>query len=227
MSAFETGLMWNVYNDMEGVFMEFLDYVPPAQDHKKVYSYKLLRLMLQIGGYVDTAFKEMLLSPKFDGNAECEEIRKKAVKGEIVTIDDFREIFEPVYDLSSKIVFVKSPKHFALLVDRFNPFLEFGKEKNPKWWNAYNGVKHNWLKNLKKANVENTLKALGGAFLLNAIHEPSLIELAKRGIAMTFDVSGRRIRIVEELLTKIIKRERPPHGIIIIVDTQLFRWRFL
>jgi len=226
MSAFETGLMWSVYNDMEGVFIEFLEYVPPDQDHKKVYSYRLLRLMLQIGGYVDTAFKEMALYYKFDGNMKCKAIRNKVAKGKIVTIHLFRETFQPIYDLSSRTIFVKSPKHFALLVDRLNPFLEFGKGKTPKWWNAYNGVKHNWLKNLKKANVENTLKALGGAFLLNAIHEPSILELAKRGIAMTFDASGRQVRFGEELLTKMIKREHSLNGNKIMVDTQLFRWLF-
>lgn len=226
MSAFETGLMWSVYSDMEGVFMEFLDYVPPAQDHKKVYSYRLLRLMLQIGGYIDTAFKEMALYPKFDGDAKCETLRKKVAKGKIVTINLFREAFEPIYDLSSRTIFVKSPKHFALLVDRFNPFLEFGKGKTPKWWKAYNEVKHNWLKNLKKANVENTLKALGGAFLLNTIHEPSILELAKRGIAKTFDAGWRQVRFADELLTKMIKREHSLYDNVIIVDTQLFRWRF-
>jgi len=227
--AFETGLMWSVYNDMERTFMEFLDYVPLAKDHNKVYSHKLLRLMLEIGGYVDTAFKEISLYPKFDGDAKCETIRKMAAKGKTVKISLFREAFEPIYHLSRRTILMKSPRHFAsppLAIDLFNPFSEFGKGKAPNWWKAYNKVKHNWLKNLKKANVKNTLRALGGAFLLNVVHEPSLLELAKRGVAMTFDVEGRRIRVGEELLTKLIKRERPPHGIIIIGDTQLFRWRF-
>jgi hypothetical protein len=218
--------MWSVYNDMEGEFMKFLDYVPPAQEHKKVYSYNLLRLMLQIGGYIDTAFKEMALYSKFDGNVKCEEIREKVIKGKTVTISLFREAFEPIYDLSSMAVVAKSPKHFTLLVDRFSPFSEFGKSKKPKWWEAYNEVKHNWLKNLKKANVENTLNALGGAFLLNVIHEPSLIELAKRGVARVF-AGGQQIRVKEELLTKVIKREHPLGAAMILVDSQLFRWRFV
>lgn len=225
MSAFKTGLMWSVYSDMEKEFMEFLDYVPP-QDHEKVYSYKLIRLMLQVGGYVDTTFKEMALYPKFDGDEKCEVIRDKVNKEKIVTIKLFREAFEPIYKLSRQGFLVKSPKHFALAFERIAPFSEFGEGKSPKWWNAYNGVKHNWLKNLKKANMGNTLKALGGAFLLNAVHEPSLLELAKRGIAETFDAGWRQVRFAEELLIKMIKREHPLYDNKIMLDTQLFRWRF-
>lgn len=46
------------------------------------------------------------------------------------------------------------------------------------------------VKNIKKANVENTMMALGGAFLLNAIYEPSVICLVKSGEAKV----GRMIR---------------------------------
>jgi len=218
--------MWSVYNDMEGEFIRFLDYVPPSPEHKKVYSYNLLRLILQIGGYVDTAFKEMALHSMFDGNQKCEEIRKKAVKGRTVGIDLSREAFEPIYTLSRRTVFVKSPKHYALLIDRFCPFAEFRNGKAPKWWKAYNGIKHDWLKNLKKANLENTFGALGGAFLMNVIHEPSLLELAKRRIAQTFTAGWRQAVFADELLAKWIMGERPIGENIVMVDTRVFRWRF-
>lgn len=224
--AFESGLMWSVYRDMEQEFMEFLDFVPLGEDHRKVHSYKLLRLMLQVGGYVDTAFKEMAFYPKFDENVECKAIRSKVIKGEIATIDHFRETFDSLYGLSLQTVLVKSPKHFASFVDVFNPFLDFKNGRTPKWWTAYNGVKHNWLKNIKEANVENTLEALGGAFLLNVVHEPGLLQLAKRGIALTFDAGFRQVRFADELLTKMIKREHPLYESRIMVDSELFRWKF-
>ena len=75
--------------------------------------------------------------------------------------------------------------------------------------------------------MENTFRALGGAFLLNVIHEPSLIELAKRGIAKTFTAGGRQVRFSDELLTKMITREKPIDDDIIMVDTQVFRRRFV
>jgi hypothetical protein len=182
-------------------------------------------LLLQIGGYVDTAFKEMSQYPKFSGNEKCKYIRKKVSKDELVTISDFREAFEPIYDLSKRSVAVLSTKHFALLIDVLAPFSEFGEEITPKWWTAYNKVKHNWLKNFKKANLENTLRALSGAFLLNVIHEPSLLALAKGKIAKTFLSNWKEIRFSDKLLDRLIKREQPLGDSIIIVDSQIFRWR--
>jgi hypothetical protein len=227
--AFEMGQMWTVYNDVEKELMGFLDYVPPAPEHNKVYSFKLLRLLLQIGGYVDTAFKEMAFHSDFNGDVNCIKIREKATKGRTVSINLFREAFEPIYKLSKKTVYVRSLEFFEdlpIVVDGFNPFAQFGDGKTPQWWKAYNEVKHDWLKNLKRANLENALRALGGAFLLNVVHVPSLLELASRGIAETFDAGFQSRRFSDELLAKMIRREQPLNGNLIAVDTRLFRWRF-
>lgn len=56
------------------------------------------------------------------------------------------------------------------------------KTKAPDWWDIYNGLKHNLGVNFKEANLKNTLNALGGAFLLNVTHEPSILRLFKYGV---------------------------------------------
>ncbi len=123
--GFESGVMWNTYLEMESRFLEYLDYVPFASAHRKVYSSKLLRLMLQIGGYIDTAFKEMVFYEKFDTNEACRNMRKKVLKNKTVTIDESLAAFEPIYRLSQRTVLVKSVEHFTsppLLLERFAPF---------------------------------------------------------------------------------------------------------
>lgn len=190
--GFQSGMMWNTYLEMERQFLEYLDYVPLTADHKKVYSSRLLRLMLQIGGYIDTAFKEIALFQQFDGNASCEEIRKKVLRNRTVPIDLSLKTFEPFYRLSRRSILVKSVEHFAyppLVIDRFAPFADFREHRIPSWWSAYNAVKHNMVKNIKKANLENTMKALGAAFLLNAIYEPSVICLVRSGEAKLIRIS--------------------------------------
>ena len=199
IGAFETGLMWAVYQDMEKAFLNFLEYVPFTDSHLKVYSHKLLQLMLQIGGYIDTSFKEMATHSSFDKNEKCQIIREKTVKGESVSINLAREAFEPIYHLSSKFVSVKSPEYAGcIFVDRSRPFAEFKDNKSPRWWKEYNAVKHDWLTNLKKANIHNTLSALAGAFVLNVVHKPSIKALARWGF---------------------VKREKWN-----IVETSLFLW---
>ena len=227
--AFEHGQMWNTYRDMEDQFTNYLEYVPLTSDHKQVYSSKLLRLMLQLGGYVDTAFKEMAFCSSFDGNNDCLEIRKKAEKNRIISFDFYLKTFEPIYQLSKKGVAVKGLGAFLyrpVLIDRFLPFKTEPKKTTPKWWQAYNGIKHDMIRNLKKANVENTLSVLGGAFLLNAIFEPSLISLLKENVARAYFSSESNSKLTEcskEDAEKIIMHERVPRKELRVrVDSRLF-----
>jgi hypothetical protein len=225
MCAFENGLMWNMYRDMERSFIRFLDYVPWAEDHKNVYSHKLLQLLLQIGGYVDTAFKEMAKYSQFDGNEPCQSIRDKTSTGDMIVIEVFRDAFEPLYELSSRKVVIRALESFTELWGNCKPFSDFKDKKTTTWWSAYNGVKHNWLENLKRANLENTCAALAGAFLLNAIHEPSVIELVKRGIAKTFLPDWQRAVFEEKSLARSI-REHSITGVKILVTTRLFVYQY-
>lgn len=222
--AFELGLMWAVYHDMEKIFLNFLEYVPLASDHSKVYSYKLLHLMLQIGGYIDTSFKEMATHSSFDGNEKCKAIRGKAVKRETVGIDLAREAFEPIYHLSSRLVLVKSPAYLArVIIERWSPFVEFKEGKSPKWWKAYNEVKHDWLANLEQANVRNTLYALASAFLLNVVHEPSILALTQWGHVKTLGTAEQQA-VSPEIVHKILNGKRPLKDTPVAVETPLFIW---
>jgi len=217
--------MWNMYRDMERSFIRFLDYVPLTEAHKNVYSHKLLNLLLQIGGYVDTAFKEMARYSQFDGNELCQRIRDKTSSGDIISIEVFRDAFEPIYELSARTVVIRALVSFTALWGDCKPFSDFRDKKTTTWWSAYNGVKHNWLENLKRANLENTCAALGGAFLLNAIHEPSVVELVKRGIAKTFLSDWRRVAVEEKGLAKSI-REHSIKEVKILVTTRLFVYQY-
>ncbi len=219
-NAFESGLMWTVYLDMEKRFLNFLDYVPFTYHHRKVYSHKLLQLMLQIGGYVDTSFKEMATYSSFANNGKCEAIKKKAARGELVSINLAREAFEPLYDLSSKFVNVKSPEYVGrVIVERWRPFAEFKYGKSPAWWKAYNEVKHDWLANFEKANVSNSLNALASAFLLNVIHKPSILILARSGVVKN---RFEQEIVSEELLRKMMEGKHPRKDIRPTVETTLF-----
>ena len=227
--AFGLGQMWNTYRDMEDQFVNYLEYVPLTSDHKMVYSSKLLRLMLQLGGYVDTAFKEMAFCDNFDTVEGCLEIRKHADKNKIISFDYYLKTFEPFYQLSRKNVVVKALGNFSyrpVLVDMVQPFKIETKKITPKWWQAYNGVKHDMIKNVRKANVENTLSALGAAFLLNAVFEPSVISLLKEDVATAHlysDPKKKLFKCKKERAEEIITGERPSkYKLTVRVNSQLF-----
>jgi hypothetical protein len=180
---FGDGIFWDAYKDLERQFQQFLDYVP-YDGNEETYSFRLLNLVAGIGGHVDSAFKEMARFPKFSSNPDCQKIlrkiseseqRMKVGKGPVpISIGLCLEAFKTEYDISSRtVVFKRLPERKCLV-----PFKPFNQTTNaPEWWEIYNGLKHDLGKNLRNANLKNTVEALSGAFLLNVIHEPAVLRL--------------------------------------------------
>jgi hypothetical protein len=177
LSAFESGLCWTLYKYMESDFSHFMEYVPYTGDNALVYSPKLLALLLQICGYIDTVFKEMAKFQEFENIPECQKVNalaKKDYKGFDIRLAQLA--FEKIYKLSSN----NGAKIVAKLDwygdKELTPFSTFSRTKNvsPYWWKIHQGIKHSWTTAIHEANMYNTLEALSGAFLLNAVHYPSV-----------------------------------------------------
>jgi len=176
---FKNGVFWELYNDLERQFQSFLEYVPYLPGNETVYSFKLLNLILTIGGHVDSAFKEMARYPKFSGNDDCKDILEKVKKKQTVPITLPLKAFETEYKLSEKtIIFKRLPERQN--VKPFKP--RSGRAQSPKWWKVYNGIKHDVSVNIKEANLQTTRDALAGAFLLNVVHKPGILRLYDYGM---------------------------------------------
>jgi len=78
--GFEDGIFWETYSDLENQFIQFLDYVPYLKGNEKTYSYRLLNMINSIGGYIDSALKEIERYPKYRDRFEQkkEELENKA-----------------------------------------------------------------------------------------------------------------------------------------------------
>jgi len=164
---FENGIFWELYSDLERQFQNFLEYVPYLLENEKTISFKLLNLILSIGGHVDSAFKEMARYSKFSDNDDCIEILEKVKRKETVPITLPLKAFETEYKLSEKtIIFKCLPERQD--VTPFKP--RCSRAQSPKWWKLYNGIKHDVAVNIKQTNLQVTRDALAGAFLLNVIH---------------------------------------------------------
>jgi hypothetical protein len=177
---------------MESELLGFFEYVPYTVKNAKIYSPKLLALLMQICGYIDTIFKEMAKYGEFKGIKECQDIRKlesKNYKGYNIT--HAQEAFEKIYRLSSNNGATLKAKLRWFGEKEFTPFKNFAraKEISPDWWRSYNNVKHNWSGSLEQANMDNTLEALAGAFVLNAIHYPNIEVLWRDGVLKGLDLS--------------------------------------
>jgi len=183
---FTKGIFWELYKDLERQFQDFLEYVPYLPGNEAVYSVKLLNLILSVGGHIDSAFKEMARYPKFSSNDDCKDILEKVKKKQTVPITLPLKAFETEYTLSEKtIIFKRLPERQN--VRPFKP--RSARAQSPKWWKIYNGIKHDVGVNIKEANLQTTRDALAGAFLLNAVHYPSVFRLYEYGVLeeMTYE----------------------------------------
>jgi hypothetical protein len=177
--AFESGLYWAFYNYLEEELIDFMRKVPYIDEHKKVHSPALLAQLLLNCSYIDTAFKDMARFNGFTNEQNCRKILEADEKKEF-DIPLARDAFEPLYKLSKRKVIAK----LDWCGDReLVPFERFGKKEYniPSWWTAYNSSKHDWTKAFGQANLNNALVSLAGAFLLNAVHFPSIEFLFKLG----------------------------------------------
>lgn len=233
MSAFEKGLCWSLYKHMEDDFIRFMEYVPYTANNAKVYSPKLIALLLQICGYIDTVFKEMAKFKEFQNIQECQKINALASKdyyGFDITLA--QSAFEKIYNLSSNNG-AKLVANLEWFGDKeLTPFATFNSKTkvSPSWWEAHQEVKHFWATTIQKANMDNTLEALSGAFLLNAVHYPSIRYLWKLGdldlVQKTMD-GYEIIRIPEGYLDLLLNdaiKKRKPIAYHHILDSRLFAY---
>ena len=170
--------------DLERQFEVFLEYVPYSKQNENTSSFKLLNLILSIGGHVDSAFKEMARYVSFSSNEDCqricdilkksEENVKKGKPSKTVPVWLCLKAFEKEYTLSKRYVLFKRVPHR----EKITPFKPHNpKTKAPEWWEIYNGLKHDVSFNIQKANLRNTRDALAAAFLLNVSHKPGALRL--------------------------------------------------
>lgn len=216
---------------MEDDFIRFMEYVPYTANNAKVYSPKLIALLLQICGYIDTIFKEMAKFKEFQSIQECQDINALANNDYIgFDIKLAKSAFEKIYNLSSNNGAKLIAKLDWMGDKELTPFANFSSKTkvSPSWWEDHQKVKHFWATAIQKANMDNTLEALSGAFLLNAVHYPSIELLWRLGdLDLTYKVMGghETWHISEDTLVRFVDeaiKERKPLANDHVLETRLF-----
>jgi hypothetical protein len=122
-------------------------YVEFHADNFKTFSIEFVRLYLAAGSEVDVVAKQLCL--KVDPRSKADKIN--SYRAEIL------KIFPGLPGVT-----VDFPRH-AL---SFTPWQDWDAGKNPTWWGHYNAVKHQRHLDFPKANLENTLRAVAGLYVL-------------------------------------------------------------
>lgn len=141
--------IWPFYMRLEKEFLNTLTYVEFSQDNYATYSIEYEKQLLSIGSEIDVLCK--LLCNQIDPLQKPQ------------NINEYADILSGHNNLISQKV------RFQIDMQEYVPFDGWTSDQSPKWWKAYNKVKHERLsnENYKKGNLENVFMALMGLYLLN------------------------------------------------------------
>jgi hypothetical protein len=196
---FENGYFWELYVDLELQLRNFLEYVPYISQNENVCSFRLLNLILGIGGHVDSALKEMIRFPQLSPDPRISFIRTRLQNWEAawakgiksshedrVYITETYPVFEDKYQLSSKEVIYK------VLSDRKRnkPFDAVKNAPTQGWWGIYNGLKHDVAVTLERfweyhvLQLDNVGTGLGMSAKNSRINKSHLKDIAEKGTTL-------------------------------------------
>lgn len=153
------------YKRIEDEFLEIIDFIELQNDFEHncyfIGSSKLMDFCLKVGTEVETLFREILESEKFDSVDNITDKRNNQ------NINVYREVIEPVYQL-------KDYKLLVNIIDKeIQPFESFNLEESPEWFKIYSKYKHNKIELIEKWNLRHSLYSLG-CLLILVINHPSI-----------------------------------------------------
>lgn len=138
---------WQYLRTLDSDLENVTRYVDINPENFRTFSIEFVRLILAAGSEIDVVAK--LLCGKIDPSKSCK------------NINDYREI-----------IIGKYPKFHTMIIDvpqyemQLLPWEPWGNNTNPDWWTAYNDVKHQRDTHFKDANLQNTINAVAGLYIM-------------------------------------------------------------
>lgn len=161
--AFGKGEFYEQYQIIEKDFIDFIKVVPiDEKKHHSVYSPYLRDIIIRTCVQIEIFLKEWGLYCIVEDSNHClwKEYNKNGKKERNWSFGDYFVFKNEINSYSS--IYVRP------LGGDINPFEDWiSKNSLPKWWNAYNSIKHSGIKAKEDANLENSLYALAALFQLH------------------------------------------------------------
>lgn len=188
---------WNYYLELEDDLLQIQKYVNFDKKNWKIFSNEFIKLLEIIGSEVDTIAKELVV---FNNTAlkikQLDNIHKWGY--EIQNIIQNIEYKKLQFNNESTI----SPwKNWKYEKKDDGKIKLLPKKETPKWWTAYNKVKHTRTAktkegyNYERANLENVINALGGLFII----EQHFFELLPKDETLSFRHSKLFREVVDDV----------------------------
>ncbi len=133
------------YQAIENRMIQTFDYTTPSNSNKLTYSYVFSSILRDVGSVFDSVVSELISNTQSD----C--------KNNIYGFLQFLESIDP--ELEKRSVYLLSNRKTVV------PYRK-GPEGLPKWWHAYNDVKHDETTYYHQGNLENALTSLAALVIL-------------------------------------------------------------
>jgi len=138
---------WNYFLALDDDIVRMSRFLEPTTANFPAFSLELARILITAASEVDVVAK--LFCRKIDPKSKARDI------------NGYRKAIIPACNKLPDAV-VTLPK-FGLTL---TPWEQWGKDKNPIWWRAYNDVKHHRGEHFASANLHHALNAVAGLYLL-------------------------------------------------------------
>jgi hypothetical protein len=199
MDEFEVSLVVDWYLELEGRLLDVLKTTLFTDEIRNIFMPPLANILLDASSLIDAIFRE-----QYSGTKERQSLR----------IVDFAAEFEPRIHFSRRrSLLLQTPLKYI------EPFREWydtttATYKPLEWWQGYNKLKHDRIKEYKVATLDNAIHSLCGLHQVMALLEVFKNGLLRRDL-ISFGTWAERYALDRAY-------SRSDHNVTILVETELF-----
>ena len=176
-------IFWQVFKNLEHEFLDIANVIHINDSQQEVYSMKIADIIIQTVVEIEALSKELYI---LNGGA--------VVPDEEMYFDTVcMNYLNNIWNLENKVVLVVSPNIY--FDNDENKILKPLKKANNRgtssadWNKAYQAIKHNRIKELKKGNIKHLLHGLAALYVLNLYYRDLQIKDLKDSEKSRIDAS--------------------------------------
>ncbi len=174
-------LYWPVYKNLEDEIVTISKLIHISDDQFQLYSIKISELIIRSSVEVESIAKDLYF---LNGGL-------KPNDKELFFDTDCIKLLENKWELSKKKVLVTASSLYLSREENIiiTPLKKADKRGTSScdWLQAYQALKHNRAKNLKKGNFKHLLRAMAGLYILNIYYKEISYSLGSDGTGTNFD----------------------------------------
>lgn len=176
-------LYWPIYQNLEKEFLSICEIIHVDDSQLEVYSMKIAELLIRTVVEIESIAKNLYFS---NGGS-------KPDNKDLYFDTDCMALLVNLWDIDKKVVLVSSPNVFVTKEENLilTPLHKSNKRgsSSADWCKAYQAVKHNRVKELKKANIKHFQRALAALYILNLYFKDEKINYIYNGKEHIHDFS--------------------------------------